>query len=226
MNPTRFLSTLVLSLFVLASLGAETVIDQLYGARKYALADAYWAAGQKFSDLGQADRGAEFKAKAKQIFPGFVPGQTPEVGAAVTPVAAPQMPSVEVVREKNIQGEKIARLQFQKLLRGYLTGSAPTVAAVLGVSVEAQGQTTSPDVAAVAAFLQAHPAEAGAPDDLFVLDSLDIVDGVGQTVVVTVKANPQAPTGLPAAFPFWKDKQIYTFDRVVDTWKLVKIEGL
>lgn len=225
MNQHRFLTALVLSLCVLSGLGAETVIDQLYGVRKFELADAYWAAAQKFADLGQADRAAEFKAEAMHILPGFVPGKPPVASVAPPPVA-PQLPSTDVVREKNIQGDKIARLQFQKLLRGYLTGSASTVVAVLGTSLEIQGTATSPDLSAIAAFLQAHPAEAGSPDELFLLDSLDVADGPAQSVLVTVKANPEAPAALSQALPFWKGKQVYTFDRVADTWKLVKIEGL
>ena len=226
MNPIRFLTTLVLSLFALSGLEAETAIDQLYGARKYDLADAYWAAGQRFADLGQADRASEFKAKAKQIFPGYVPGQAPQATAVLAPVSAPALPSMESVRKNNIQGEKIARLQFQKLLRGYLTGNAPTVVSVLDSTLVVQGRGATPALDAVAAFLQAHPTEAGAPDDLFVLDTLEVADGAGQSVTVTVQANPEAPADLAEAFPFWKEKQVYTFDRVIDTWKLVKIEGL
>ena len=225
MNLHRSFFALVLTFFVLSGLAAETVIDQLYGLRKYELADAYWAAGQRFADLGQADRAAEFKAEALHVFPGFVPGKAPTASNSAVPVAAPQMPSPEVIKEKNLQGEKIARLQFQKLLRGYLTSNTATVLSVLAASVEIQGQPTSPDAVSVGAFLQAHPAEAGAPDELFLLDSLDAIDGTGQSVVVTVKANPDAPAGLAEVVPFWKDKQTYTFDRVADTWKLVKVTG-
>jgi hypothetical protein len=223
-NPNRrTLAALVLSLFVLSGLGAETVIDQLYGARNYDLADAYWAAGQKFADLGQADRAAEFKAKAQRLFPGYVPGQSPVKAAPTVPVAAPALPSIAAVTEKNLQGERIARLQFQKLLRGYLTRSASTVASVLGDKLEVQGRTGDPSLAAVKAFLEAHPAEAGSPEELFDLDSLSAADA-GQSVIVTVKALSDAP-GDVATFPFWGASQSYTFDRVADTWKLVKIEG-
>jgi len=223
-NTNRLFLAVVLSVFFLSSVGAETVIDQLYGLRKYELADAYWAAGQKFADLGQADRAAEFKAKAKQLFPGYVPGQAPVVAPAAPP-PAPTLPSLEVVKEKNIQGEKIARLQFQKLLRGYLIGSAPTVTAVLAPNLTIQGQAANPDASAIGTFLEAHPAEAGAPDELFQIDTLDVADGADQSVVVTVKANPNAPADLAATFAFWQPTQAYTFDRVGDTWKLVKVEG-
>jgi len=221
----RLLVILTLAVVALPPLGAETVIDQLYGLRHYELADAYWSAGQRFADLGQADRAAEFKNKAKRLFPGFVPGQAPAFQAV--PVAAPEVPhvpEVATVREQNLQGQKIARLQFQKLLRGYLTGTATTVTSVLAPTVEVQGQASSPSAASVAAFLEAHPAEAGAPDDLYRVETLEVADGTGQRVVVTVAANPEA-TGLAEVFPFWKDVQVFTFDRVGDSWKLVQIEG-
>jgi len=123
---------LILFIAVVSSAGAQaagnSTVDQLYAARQYELADAYWAAGQKFIDLGQADRGAEFQARAKTLFPGYVPGQAPAVRGMSVPTANPQLPAVETVREKNLQAEKVARLQFQKLLRGYLTGNAATIA--------------------------------------------------------------------------------------------------
>ena len=214
----RFLSVLALSLLVIPGLTAETVIDQLFGLRKYELADAYYAAGQKFIDLGEADRGAAFKAQALRLFPGYVPGQAPSVTAAsltpATPKPEPQLPSSAVVREQNLQGEKIARLQFQKLLRGYLTGNAATILSALA----------QPDAGAVAAFLQAHPADAGSPEELFLLETLTLQSAADDSVVITVQANPES-SGLAAFVPFWKPTQIYTFNRVGDTWKLAKVVG-
>jgi len=111
-NPKRrFFAILTLVFAALPGLGAETVIDQLYGLRNYDLAEAYWAAGQRFADLGQADRAAEFKAAAQRIFPGFVPGQAPAFQAVpiTAPVIeAPHVPEASEVREMNLQGEKVA----------------------------------------------------------------------------------------------------------------------
>jgi len=225
-HPFRLFAVLSLTLTALPGFAADTIIDQLYGLRKYDLADAYYAAGQRFVDLGQADRGAEFKARALQIFPGYVPGQSPAAAAPSAPVIPePQVPSDQVVLQQNLQGEKIARLQFQKLLRGYLTGGSSTVSSVLADSLTVQGAVAQADPASVAAALQAHPAEAGSPDELFVLDSLEVSDGPNQTVVVSVKANPDAPGALADFLPFWKESQRYTFVRVGDTWKLSDIEG-
>ena len=222
----RLFAVLTLTFAALPGLGAETVIDQLYGLRNYELADAYWSAGQKFADLGQADRAAEFKAKAKHLFPGFVPGQAPsfQQTSSTSAAQAPHVPEPADVRENNLQGQRIVRLQFQKLLRGYLTGAAATVASVLATNLEVQGQATTPSVADIASFLEAHPTDAGAPDDLFRVETLEVTGGKGQQVVVTVSANPEAET-LAGVFPFWKPLQTFTFDRVGDTWKLVKIEG-
>lgn len=228
MNPKhRLLATVTLAFAVSSGLSAQTVIDQLYGLRNYDLADAYWAAGQKFADLGQADRGAEFKAKALRLFPGYVPGQAPVAlpAAAVPAAPAPQIPAAEKVREANLQGQKIARLQFQKLLRGYLTGNGATVAAALAPTLTVQGQVAGADGSSVSSFLESHPAEAGAPDELFLLDTLEVADGTGTTVVLTVRANPEAPAVLTDQLAFWKPVQKYTFDRVGDTWKLASIEG-
>jgi len=105
-----------------------------------------------------------------------------------------------------------------------LTGSATTVSAVLAGSLEIQGQTVAPTNETVSAFLEAHPAEAGAPEDLFRTETLEIADGPGQLVMLTVSPNP-ATEALTALLPFWKDSQVYTFDRVGDTWKLIKIDG-
>jgi len=220
-NPKRTLALLVLASLA-TGLGAQTVIDQLYGIHRYELADAYWAAGQKFVDLGQADRGAEFKAAALRLFPGYVPGQAPPVVVAQTvPQAAPKVPDVNQVRESNLQGEKIARLQFQKLLRGYLTGNAATIASVLAPQLVVQGQGVTATTAGIAAFLEAHPAAVGSPDELFVGGSIETHTGTGSTVLITVEA-----LGALAEFPFWTTHQVYTFERVGDTWKLAAVEGL
>jgi len=228
-NPNRVLVPLVLALAALPSLGAETVIDQLYGQRSYDLADAYWAAGQRFVDLGQADRGAEFKAKALHLFPGYVPGQAPKTQAPATPASAPAasapaLPAAATVREQNLQGQKIVRLQFQKLLRGYLTGSATTVAAVLAPTLTVNGQPVAADQPAVAQWLDQNPAEAGAPDELFNLDSLDVTDGLGTAVLIRIKPAADAPAAL-ANLTFWKVAQTYTFSRVGETWKLSAVDG-
>ena len=229
MNPiNRLPIVLFLAFAALTGLGAQTVVDQLYGLRNYELADAYWAAGQKFIDLGQPDRGAEFQTRAKQIFKGFVPGQVPKAAATqvlpvLSPRPAPVVPAADTVKESNLQGQKIARLQFQKLLRGYLTGDPATIASVLGTSVKLQGSAFDPAV--LGGFLKDHPAEAGAPDDLYQTASLKMTDGPGQSVSVTIQANPGAPGSLDTLVPFWKGTQIFTFDRVGDTWKLVDAEG-
>lgn len=222
MNPKRRILVLLVLSGLASSLGAQTVIDQLYGLHRYELADAYWAAGQKFVDLGQADRGAEFKAAALRIFPGYVPGQVPSVQVSQTaPPEVPRVPDAAQVREKNLQGEKIARLQFQKLLRGYLTGNSATIASVLASQIVVQGQSVSPTAGSVSAFLEAHPATAGSPDELFAPGSMEALTGTGDTVLVTVEALGDLPE-----LPFWTTHQVYTFDRVGDTWKLVAVEGL
>lgn len=225
MNPIfRLFALLSLALVALPVQAADTMIDQLYGLRNYELADAYWAAGQKFVDLGQADRGAEFKAKALRIFPGYVPGQAPQVQAPKPVVEAPHVPAATEVREANVQGEKITRLQFQKLLRGYLTGSAATVTAVLDPGLQVQGQSAEFSANSIAAFFTDHPATAGTPGELFLTDTLELTDGPGQSVLLTITANPESEA-LSALLPFWKPTQTYTFDRVGDTWKLKKIDG-
>jgi hypothetical protein len=90
--------------------------------------------------------------------------------------------------------------------------------------VSAQGEASQPTADAVNAFLQAHPAEAGTPEDLFDLDSLEVTSA-GSTVTLTVKPSAQAPADLADYLPFWKAKQTYTFDRDGDTWKLTSVSG-
>jgi len=221
-HKVRVFTLLLVTLGCVPGFAADSMIDQLYGLRKYELADAYYSAGLKFADLGQAERAAEFKAAATRIFPGYVPGQAP-AAPVVAPAPEPSIPSAQAVLQDNLQGEKVARLQFQKLLMGYLTDTAATVSSVLAESLTVEGKPALADATTVAAFLQAHPAEAGSPDELFLLDSLELADGPNQSVILTVKANPDAPQSLAEDLPFWKPSQTYTFERVGDTWKLSKI---
>lgn len=236
--------TLVAALLLAPALGipaaAETLIDQLYAQRQFDLADAYWLAGQKFTELGQKERGAEFQAKAKHLFPGYVAGKAPEFAvvpeAQAIAVAAvpetPRMPDVTVVREQNLQGEKIAKLAWNKLLRGFLNSNADTIASVLAdkLTLPREG---NPEVLATAgmttqieAFFQDHVLDVSAPADLYDLASMKSSEGTEPgSVVLTVAAQPEAPAELETLLPFWKPVQQFTFVRSGDTWKLAAISG-
>jgi hypothetical protein len=243
------LTAVFLSAVFLSPLAAESLIDQLYTQRQFDLADAYYLAGQKFIDLGQKERGDEFKAKAKHLFPSYVPGTTPVFTApavpdTTTPVVAPVataptggLPTVEVVREQNLQGEKIARLSWNKLLRGFLTGNAETVALVLSDTLTLPREGT-PEVIPTAGIAtkidsffaqQAEDgvlAELASPADLYDLASVMVSEGTQPgSVVLSVRAQSSAPEGLTTLFTFWKPTQHFYYERSGDTWKLSAITG-
>jgi len=219
----RFVPVLILFVICAIPATANSLVDQLYSLRAYTLADSYWAAGKQFIHLGQKERGAQFQARALQIFPGYVPGQAPQVTAS-SAAPTPQLPSEQVVLEKNIQGEKVARLQFEKLLRGYLLSDAATMTGALAAQVKIQGQDTSVSAASLADYLAKHPTEAGSPSDLFDTSTMVFTDGANQQITLTIQANPQAPADL-ASVSFWKPTQTYVFDRDGDNWKLTSVSG-
>lgn len=235
MNQHRVFQRVALVFFLAGgsvAAGAETLIDQLFTLRSFELAEAYWQAGQKFIDLGQKDRGLEFQTAAKRLFPGFAPGIVPVFAPVETPVATPaaepaKLPEATVVREKNLQALKIARLAWNKLLRGALTGNAATVASVLAAELQLPGQQTkTADLEpAITSFFDANPWEASSPADLYDLDSLELSE-VADTgaVVLKVKTADTAPD-LSASLSFWLPIQTFTFVREGDTWKLGSILG-
>ncbi len=234
MNQHRLLRRLALVFILTAahlSATAETLIDQLFTLRNFDLAQSYWLAGERFIELGQKERGVEFQTAAKRLFPGFAPGIEPVFAPDATPVSvaveAPKLPEATVVREKNLQAEKIARLSWNKLLRGALTGNASTVAAVLAAQLELPGQSLStaglePEIAK---FLENATWDAQSPADLYDLQTLSLSDGEALgSVVLTVHTAEQAPD-LSASLSFWKPVQKFLFVRDGDTWKLGGISG-
>ena len=235
MNQHRVFQRVALVFFLAGgniAAGAETLIDQLFTLRNFELAEAYWQAGQKFIELGQKDRGLEFQTAAKRLFPGFSPGIVPVFAPVETPAAAPvaeapKLPDATAVREKNLQAEKIARLSWNKLLRGALTGNAATVASVLATGLELPDQRveTAGLESAIAGFFEANPWEASTPADLYDLDTVELAEVADSgAVVLTVKTAETAPD-LTAVLSFWFPVQKFTFVREGDTWKLGSIAG-
>jgi hypothetical protein len=255
----------VLTFFVSAALPAQTVIEQLYAQRKFEMADAYWLAGQKFTDLGQKERGDEFKAHALKLFPGYVAGVTPVFAPTQVPAAngetseasasvagepeapEPTIPDANVVREQNLQGEKIVKLAWNKLLRGFLSGNAETVRSVLSDTLtlppegnsdpspnavsasdspRGSGLATAELAPSIEAFFTDHPLDLASPEELYVTSSVKLSAGTeAGSVKLQVQAQPEAPAELAALFTFWKPEQTFTFVRSGDTWKLASISG-
>ncbi len=273
MNLTRgsLVAVVILLVVASASLPAQTVIDQLYAQRRFEMADAYWLAGQKFTDLGQKERGDEFKAQALKLFPAYVAGVTPvfvtvqaptvngetqdsntSAAASEAPQTQPTIPDANVVREQNMQGEKIVKLAWNKLLRGFLSSNAETIRSVLAdtliipnetaaampladpsaadlqpeVAQPANGLATADLAPAIEAFFADHPLDLASPEELYVTSSVKLSAGTeAGSLKLQVQAQPEAPAELADLFTFWKPEQTFTFVRSGDTWKLASISG-
>jgi len=272
-NLTRgsLVAVVILLVVASASLPAQTVIDQLYAQRRFEMADAYWLAGQKFTDLGQKERGDEFKAQALKLFPAYVAGVTPvfvtvqaptangetqdsntSAAASQAPQTQPTIPDANVVREQNMQGEKIVKLAWNKLLRGFLSSNAETIRSVLAdtliipnetaaampladpsaadlqpeVAQPANGLATADLAPAIEAFFADHPLDLASPEELYVTSSVKLSAGTeAGSLKLQVQAQPEAPAELADLFTFWKPEQTFTFVRSGDTWKLASISG-
>ena len=232
---------LAVLLFLPVTLGAQTVIDNLMAARQWGLADAYYKAGQRFAKLGDQNRGDAFMSEAKKIYPGYKPGSTGPVVPTAAPVLPPpvaplkSVPVLSTVVDQNLQGEKIVRIQFSRLLSAYL-GSDPSVLnSVLADQVVVTGKggqpitlTQAQAVAQAQDFLQKNPVQAASPDDLFKMGTLQITqvpNTVGPSYLLSIQTNPTVPGGL-SAVPFWAPSQTYLFTRVGDIWKLAGVSAL
>jgi hypothetical protein len=232
---------LAVLLFLPVTLGAQTVIDNLMAARQWDLADAYYKAGERFVKLGDKDRGDAFMAEAKKIYPGYKPGSTGPVVPTAAPVLPPpvaplkSVPVLSTVVDQNLQGEKIVRIQFSRLLSGYLGQDPSVLTSVLADQLVVTGKggqpmtlTQAQAVSQAQDFLQKNPVQATSPDDLFQMNTLQITpvpNTVGPSYLLSIKTNPTVSGGL-ATVPFWAPSQTYLFTRVGDVWKLSAVSAL
>lgn len=230
------------------------IFDQIKLARQYELADAYWAAGERFIQLGQKERGAEFQDAATKIFKGFKPGvipaelrgakpaENPPANPKVTPAAEPAntapvndltgIPERPLVRERNINGEKIVKLQFSKLIRGFLAEDSATILSVIGKSFKGPGFEKGLTVAEIEAgmnsFFTANDTTRLAPSQLYNFDSLTLTeaDKVGSDYILTIKmADTPEAAALAGKLAFFKPVQKFFFAREGAVWKLIGISN-
>lgn len=178
----KHLFVLVFGLGVLGGLFAQNPIEILEARRQFGLAEAYWQVAERFAQLGQNERAAQFRRAAGQWFPGYrgpgsvaVPGQALDGGAVpagsssptVTSPGTPSQPAVPAgtvvdpltglpdrpqVREAALDGERIARYQVGKLLRQFAARQVTGVLSVFAFPVQISGQSL--DAASLGAGLQ------------------------------------------------------------------------
>lgn len=226
----KILASLLFLTGLVIPVSAQQAINNLYNALKYSLADSYFQVGERFTELGDAERGEEFKAQAKLIYKDYKPGVLPQaapaqaVPAAVAPVTdSAGVPERPQVVEKNLQAEKIAKIQFSRLLRGYLDGDPAMVASVLADQVSFNG--TSYAVAdaksKIETFLKDNPPQAAAPDELYDMGKMAVTT-TAQGVSVSLMAKLDAPGA--EKIPGWKAKQTFSFQRSGLTWKLASVQ--
>lgn len=241
-----------LILFSTVLAGAD-IFDEIKKARRFELAEAYYQTGIRFEELGQKDRGESFKEAAARIFPGYTPGMTAPSAAPsseLVPPAlevpdavsqAPELPVNELtglpirpqVKENNIDGAKIVRLQFSKLIRSALTQNIETLLSVLAPGVKGPGFENGIEEREAAALLRgffaANDTKKLSPSLLYDMTSLTVekVSGMPEDMILTVHAASGSPGGLALSelVPFWKETQRFYFIRQGDSWKLQGISN-
>lgn len=234
----RFVNLLFLASFLTLAAGAQDVFSVLEDKTRWELADAYFQVAEKFESLGQKTRAEEFRKEAQAIYPAYPrkpttapattpvnPTETPVQGVTVDPLTG--IPERPQVRQQNIQGQRIARYQFAKMLRGFLNEDLNLVLSSVhdGLIINGAPALSYQEILVPAKdFFTLNDFSSLGPSDLFAMESLTAADpaGSGEDVVITVKAVETAPGA--SSLGFWKPYQKYTFSRTGDTWKLKTID--
>jgi len=230
----------LIKLVILASialpLSGQNIFESIEQNRRLELADAYYEAGQRFQQLGQKERGAQFIASAQKIYPGYKPSSTrPEVKVEVvlpeillegTVDPLTGIPDRPKVREQNINGEKIVGFQFAKLIRGFLSANETSIGSVISENLAGpgfeQGLTNAEVVQGAKSFFESNTFfTRWSPSRLFDMSSI-VVFAVQETpdYILSATTNPENREKLMGLLPFWGERVSFYFIRRGDNWFL------
>lgn len=208
-----------------------TPIEEILRARDLQLADAYWLAGERYIELNKVEIGRAMQQRARQIVPGYLPPNQREQDAsparALTPAPAEAVVSgldEQELLARAAEGRRIARLQFNRLLRGFLSEEPDTLRSALAASVEVPGQGTlrrDDVIRRLDTLFRELEIESLTPEQVVVLDSLEaeVMVGTQDDVVVVVNSSPDAPEFLKRQSWWGRTFSLY-FIREGNNWFL------
>lgn len=205
------------------------VIDEIVNRRQLELADAYWLAGERYIELNKVEIGRAMQARARQLVSGYQPPSERQMDGVPSLVPAPvevALPEVdqEAIARRAAEGQRIVRIQFNKLVRGFLMEEVSTVTSVLAELLEVPGVgnlSRSESSNRLQDLFRDNEVDGLSLEDLYDADSLQVerVEGTADDYVLTFNLSSNAPDYLRQR-PWWAPSLSLYFVRSGNNWTL------
>jgi len=225
-----FMRAIVLLFILCVGQVHGNVIDEIFQRRQLELADAYWFAGQRYIELNKVEIGRAMQARARQLVNNYRPPNEREtldgsmsVAPAPVEVALPQISQEEIAR-RTAEGNRIVRIQFNRLLRGFLMEETNTLASGIfnTLDVPQLGSIVKSELnTRLNALFSQYEIDALGLDDLIVSESIKVerVEGTTDDYILNVTLSPNAPNYLKER-PWWANSLSLYFVREGNSWLL------
>ncbi len=205
------------------------VIDDIMNRRQLELADAYWLAGERYIELNKTEIGRAMQARARQLVPGYQPPSerqmdgVPSLTPAPVEVALPQISQEEIAR-RAAEGRRIVRIQFNRLVRGFLMEEISTISSGLAERIEVPevgNLSRNEATRRLQELFQDAEVDGLGIEDLYNPDTIQVeqVEGTTDDYVLTVNLSSNAPDYLQRR-PWWAPSLSLYFVRSGNNWVL------
>ena len=207
--------------FALPQGAAQEFFGELTNAQRYDLADAYERVAARFDELGQAPRAAEYRERAREIFPGFSDEGGPEPSGAEAPAPArPQSAAADS------SGGDASNYYFSKLLRGVFSENIPltlsAVAEPLYLPLFDDGVNKTEIASELTWFFDSYDVTVVDPRAVFDMESIIITPLNNGYWRLDVETEPEYRDAVPEV-TFWASKMGFYFRRYPEGWRLSAI---
>ncbi len=198
--------------------------------QKQLIAEAYWLAGSQYDSVGQAQKGAEYQAMARNIFPALDPSaiKDQELPSAAEVLAAGRAGTIGA----GAGTVPTAALDsfFLRFVGALVDESSAEVLPFLDGSVYLTAQQTQlaqgDAKTALDTFFEKEPLKGQTPSDVYDLNTLTVAaapqpmqNAWGETYTLSVASRVDYSSSLS----FWEQKQQFYVHRTADGWRIFAI---
>ena len=199
---------------------SELFYGDLTDAQRYDLADAYDKVADRFDELGQPEKAADFRSMVEVIFPGFGSAQRPAVEAEPVRPQRPEKPAPDPA------GADASRYYFDKLLRGVFNENLSLTMSVMADTLYLPLYDSGLDRETVAEevrwLFDEYDLMSIAPGTVFDLDGVEVTPLDNGYWRLDVETRPEYDNVLPMV-TFWSEKMGFYFRKYPEGWRLAAI---
>ena len=213
-----FIAVLMVSSMMLGA--SELFFGDLTDAQRYDLADAYDKVADRFDELDEPEKAADFRAMVDVIFPGFAQAGRP---AETQQPVRPQRPERTA---PDPAGGDASYYYFNKLLRGVFNENLSLTMSVMSDTLYLPLYDSGIDRQDVAEevrwFFDEYDLMSISPDDVFLMEGIQVTPLDNGYWRLDVEVRPEYENALPTV-TFWSKKMGFYFRKFAEGWRLAAI---